>query len=471
MGAVTALVPRRVREFVGHALAQLTDGQRYTAALALVLAGAFVAFGMPPRSMVPMAGTRGNPESARIPVAVAPAERPSPVVPPGADRFSTSSAERTNAAGPATIHAAPLEDGPVDRPTPSAAPGVVAVVRSGANALPGHDDAAIARAMLAGEGLAFTTVSYQANDASLCQRVLAAGRIVVAGDGLDGALRECLATGGSLTIAYDELGERRGTSGAVLSTRRAAGQALVDLARWGVRSRALSGRVGLVVPTDLRVSVEPVLPELRAAGVDVAAVTYLESGSSAPAQIADGVRSFAAAGIATVVFAVGVPQQRQWLALELVVGRPSRHIVSDLAGSVIDESYPPLFDGALAHVAVRVPWFARTHGETMEQTACLSRWAQVAGAGAPFDERERAMVLMWCQHARIAALATRVGGPVVDVAAAVRSQRVPSPLTSTLGQLADGTWGPTEDAVLVWRASCQCWREMRPFTPREELHR
>ena len=322
--------------------------------------------------------------------------------------------------------------------------------------------------MLAAQGLNFAEISYGPDDPSVCEKVLAAGRIVVTGEGLDARLSECLVMGGSLVITYDELGERHGASGVVLSTRRSAGEALRDMARWAVGAGSLRHPVGLVVPADLRVSVEPALPELRTEGVDIAAVHYLERNSESRVHIADGVRSFAAAGIATVVFGVPVAQQREWLALETLLNRPSRYIVLDLAGAVIDESYLPQFDGALAHVAVRGPWFTRAHGETAEQSTCLSLWAEVAGAVGPLDERERFTVLMWCQHAVIAAAATASGGQAVDAAAAVRADRLQSPLTSTLGLLGDGTWGPTEDAVLVWRASCQCWQEVKPFTPREE---
>jgi hypothetical protein len=48
----------------------------------------------------------------------------------------------------------------------------------------------------------------------------------------------------------------------------------------------------------------------------------------------------------------------------------------------------------------------------------------------------------------------------------VRATTFASPLTSSVGPSPDGHWGPIQDAVLVWHASCLCWQEKQPFTDR-----
>ena len=126
-------------------------------------------------------------------------------------------------------------------------------------------------------------------------------------------------------------------------------------------------------------------------------------------------------------------------------------------------SYPPSFDGAVAHTSVRVPWFARAHGQTPEQTGCLQAWQATATPSAALSPDEQVDVFAWCEGVSLASAAARAPAGFAD---AVRAMSSPSALTSALGPLPGGHWGPTQDAALVWRASCACWQEKQAFTDR-----
>ena len=71
---------------------------------------------------------------------------------------------------------------------------------------------------------------------------------------------------------------------------------------------------------------------------------------------------------------------------------------------------------------------------------------------------ETVRVYAWFQH--IALL------EAVSAAAELTALERPSPLTSDLGPLGEGGWGPRQDAVVSWKAACRCWRSIRPFTDR-----
>lgn len=81
-------------------------------------------------------------------------------------------------------------------------------------------------------------------------------------------------------------------------------------------------------------------------------------------------------------------------------------------------------------------------------------------APSPMLAGEAPSVYAWCQHVELAA-AVVTGG--IEPTEVTERLRLPSPLTSDLGPLPDGGWGPRASAVVVWRAGCACWEERTPF--------
>jgi hypothetical protein len=77
-------------------------------------------------------------------------------------------------------------------------------------------------------------------------------------------------------------------------------------------------------------------------------------------------------------------------------------------------------------------------------------------------------VLVWCEEVELVAslLSAAQTQPAMPFVPLARGQRLPSPVTSDLGPLATGGWGPAQDAVLVWHSSCRCWEEKEPFADR-----
>src|SRR5207245_10007855 len=133
--------------------------------------------------------------------------------------------------------------------------------------------------------------------------------------------------------------------------------------------------------------------------------------------------------------------------------------------AIDEESYPVSFDGALAHTSLRVPWFARAHGETPVQLRCDQIWEAGAAPPAYLSPAETQDAYAWCEDFDLVVAADRDAAILGSFPAALRTERVASPLTSDLGPLAAGGYGPTADAVLVWRSSCSCWAEREPFRP------
>ena len=240
---------------------------------------------------------------------------------------------------------------------------------------------------------------------------------------------------------------------------------LADLGAWGVRSGALSGRVGIMSTKSAQDQVDAAATRLEALGVKVAARYYVDDDPQVASQeVSQGVLAFQSADVGTVVFAAPVSTQRQWAAQTGVVAAGTRFVVSDAFDGVVEESYPASFDGALAHTSLRVPWFRRDHGSTAAQARCDGAWEANAVPAAYLSAAEAVDAYAWCEELDLLAAALRQGA-AGSLAAALRSQRVASPLTSDLGPLGDG-YGPTADAVLVWRSACACWVERDAFGAR-----
>lgn len=435
----------RVDRFLARASGGMTHGQRWTAGLGLVFSTCVVLFGLPVKTTV-------TPPAA-LALASAPPVTVQTVPPPSPPGETVPVPIATATPGPASPGVSGGPANAVGVAAPRSTPGWprVAVLTGGSpTGLPGRDDASIAGVFLAHARFPWTTVDMATPAA--CTTARAAGSVAVASQSLDPALRGCLLRAGMTILAFDE----SGTGGGLLSTRRGDVATLVDLARWGRASRALAGRVGLVLDADRRAALEPALPKIRAAGVRVAATAWVGTGASRATDFAGQVTAFQRAGVEDVVFAAPVETQGAWAGVASALRAPFHYVVSDVDDGVVNETYPATFDGAVAHTSLRVPWFARDHGMTAAQRQCADQWT-AAVTPAVLLQAEQQAVYAWCEE--VAALDT---GPPPDLGAV----RIHSPLTSDVAALPGGGWGPTEDAALVWRSSCACWRQLRPFATR-----
>lgn len=440
---------------------EMTPGQRWTAVLAMSLTVLVLLFGLPRHVVVipdaegataarASGGGQRGPSGAPAPLPIGAA--------PGAPGPASLDASLAS-----VLPSAPGASG-AGIAAPPNLPVFVVLVRVGDRPEPGHDDASIAKTFVARAGLAATVLPLGGAAADLCRASMGAGNVVLAAAALDPALRECLVGAGATVLAFDDRGDRspNGDGGQVLSTRRGVVDSLVDLGRWGARSGDLRGKVGLVVDETQRDAVDAVVGAYRTAGIDVAATTVVSSDPSSPS-VTDGVRAFSSKGVQVAVFAVPVAVQDRWVAAAAALAPGLRYVVSDAFDGVTSETYPPSFDGAVAHTSLRVPWFARVHGQPAEQASCLQTWQATATPAAVLSADEQVDVFAWCETVALATSAARAPARFGD---AVRAATAVSPLTSTLGPLPGGHWGPTQDAVLVWRASCVCWQEKQPFTDR-----
>jgi hypothetical protein len=426
-----------------------TPGQRWSAALVVGLAVVLAAaqphvrggfgdlLGPAPRAAASAEPTGGD--------------EPSPVAAPDLDATVVPSGANGGAAG-----------GSVEEfPVPPDPPKVVALVRS-ADGAPGRDDAAIAAVFLETASFEPTVMSIpESVDAAFCRQVAAAGSVAVTGAAVDQTLRDCLTAAGVLLVGFDTLGSAE----SVVSTRLGVGEVLDELALWSKRSRALAGKVGVVGTTPAKPAVEAAVGRMKAAGVDVAATAFVPDGSSLGGETSEGVRSFATAGVETVVFAAPVAQQRAWVTQQAVLSPGVKYVVADAYDAVLDEAYPATFEGSVALTSLRVPWFARDNEPTPEQRQCQTTWEQKATPPATLGSAEQVRVFAWCQHVALltAGLDAFSSGTFASV---LRSVRFTSPLTSDVGPFGDTRWGPTQDAVLVWQASCACWKQRSAFADR-----
>lgn len=442
---VEGLILQRLR----RAYAATTDGQRWTAALALVIFVAFELFGLrttPASNALSIdAAELPSPSSATAADVATPSPPPLNIAPAPATAFpaATPSPTAGSSSGGAQGSATPV-------PSP---PTVVALTRAG-GALPGqHDDQTIAGVFLPQVGVPVKVITLDPSRSDMCAAVLAAGHIVVAGEGLPRSLRDCLVQRGAVVLSHDQLG----SSGRSVSSRLGATPAIVD----AVVTGQAKGKIGIAAVASVEPEAKAAAALLKARGTDTL-VTVVPDGGVNAGDIADGIRSFASAGVDTVVFAMPVGDQSTWVAVEGLFGFRPGHVVADVADAFVNESYPPLLDGVAAVAATRVPWFARTHGETAEQKTCRTTFETAVGSPAS-GSQELAAVFMWCEHATLLRRAVAAGGAVDD---ALRKLTLPSPLTSTLSAEIDGVFAPQEVAVLAWHASCGCWSETTPYRHR-----
>lgn len=437
---------------IGNHFGEVSAGQRWTSSLAVGLALTIMLVGLPPK--VILDGSSDVLESsprADEPTAEATDAGPSPapnaprapLIPPATPLPSSDPADQEVAVEPSPV---PAGDG---------IPAMVALARQ--TGPPSRTELDVAKFFLDSAGIPVAVSPYGSPDA--CEDAARTGDLVIAGE-LDIDLRTCLLAAGVEILAFDELGSGPG----VVSTRRGAAASLIDLVRWGVADGALSGPVGIAASNRFKPAIAPLLDPIRALGVDLRAVAYVDESGPALADISDGVRSLAGQGVGTVILGLSAESQQRWVGAHTVFDPDVSYVVSDLGHTFEDEVYPVSFNGALAHTSVRVPWFEREHGETDSQRVCREAWEEASSAFV--EEAERRLVYTWCLNASLLSAAVDETGPTHDFGGSLRSLQLPSPLTADLGPLSDTGWGPMADAVLRWDASCSCWVEQREFTPR-----
>lgn len=335
-------------------------------------------------------------------------------------------------------------------PAAAGAPEVVVLVgASGGVRAPGRDDAAMVAAYLADAKLP-ATVMATADGAPSCAD--AAADLVIVGPGVDRRLLECLANEDAVVLAHDE--RRVSGSDTMVTTRPSATRAIADLLGSERAEAARRGAVGVVAAPDL----EPeVLAAIAASKVAPKAVRYLAD-DAPPSDAAAVAVALTTAGVDHVVLAVSVEQQRRFVAAYSVMRPSARYLVADTRDTVVDERYPPSFDGAVTVTTVRVPWQVRTEGETPQQAACRATWEAAVTPPSAADDAELARAFMWCQMVGLAARAAQeaaAGGELLE------SLRTPfaSPLTFDLRTGDAGDYGPSRRAVLTWSLACRCWEE------------
>jgi len=431
--ATSATVVSRCLEVVARTVDPLTGGQRWTASLMAGLAVVVLAFGMPARSGVVGPSVReaapvasgGRTGDTVAPPEVAPA-------PGGGNGTGSSGAGRT-VRGPGPVPDAPIAAEEPAGPAPAAGdpqPSVVALVDPEA-----PDDRAMAEQFLGDAGLAVQVVPRE-DPASTCGAV-PAGSLVVSAHGLPPELRSCVESGGGRTLSWDDAPDPGGPS---LSTRRGAARSLLDAA--GTVEPA--GVTALVGDERLRPALEPVVAAAGAAGLRIDVERWLgDDGDAATAAL-----DLAADGVGTVVFATTVDRQSV-IASQLRIFAPALQVVVlDAADAVVDGAYPPTLEGARAVTSVRHPW----HPAPSElRSSCLDRWAADDEPDPAADGDAELRALLWCQHADLA----RALLDGEDVASGERQSSV----TTALGPLPDGGFGPTVATVATWAADCGCWEQ------------
>ncbi len=443
---------RRGAELIAGSLRAMTSGQRWTAGLMFGLALAVLAFGLPTatRSVVPAAA--GELET--------PAVDPSDVAPPTAAPPLTDTLvrpPRQPSSAPTVAEPSVPADASPAPPTTVAmvAVKVVALVEP-ATGVGDRTDEAMARRFLEAAGVTATYVPL-GEAVATCDAVQEA-TLVVAGGPLPADLRRCLNDAGIMSLSFDDDGSLGPVAHAV-STRRGAARSLFDTAAQSGLS--LDGDLGLAADERLRPTIEPLLPAVRAAGLDITAVEWLPPGEP-PASAAV---ALVGAGVEGVLLATSVGNQST-IASQLRTFSPSVRLgVLDAADAVLVGSYPPVFDGAVAVTSVQHPWHA---GAEAARAACRETWESAQTPPAVLSAGELTRALTWCQHAAmIGAAQTRSSD---GFAPALLGLEVDSPITAPLGLLRDGGFGPSMVTVATWSAQCGCWASTAPFARTGSAH-
>lgn len=441
----TPEVARRAVDAASRAVRDLTPGQRWTTGLMVGLALVVLGFGLPSatRTVLPAAASEAGSTATQ-------AEEVAATEPPAfTDALVRPLRTRSGEIRPATV------DEVDDAVPPPIGPTRVSVVAlyDPAVGVGDRTDEAMARRFLATAGLTATYVPIDDPDAA-CAAVKGA-TLALAGGPLPEAIHTCLQRADIYSLSFDDdvpLGTARPNA---LFTRRGAARSLFDTA--AVASKQLAGPLGLVADQRLQGSIESLLPEVRAAGLDISTVVWLPAGDP-PASVA---LTLAGAGVSGVLFATSTQNQSTIGSQLRTVAPSTKLVVLDAADSITSSAYPPVFDGATAVTSVQLPW---DPGAEEQRTACRSTWEGAQTPPAVLGDAELLRALTWCQHAAMATTAAERAA-TLGLRGALLGLEVTSPITSPLGPLRGGGYGPTTITQVTWGATCRCWSSTAPFTP------
>lgn len=431
-----------------------TSGQVWTSGIALGVSLAVVLFGLPPRTEVVAHEPRAAPTAV---VESPPATQPSVevVLSPVSEEPPPSApvAAPTGVVAPPTeppVAAGPLP--PFDaQPTALPQPGVIFLADASLS-VPGRSEADLAGALATARGIEGTVITGDLSDPGTCDQV-PRGSLVVTSFGVGPAVRACLGELGTTLLGFDD-GPSDPEAG-VASTNPGSSAALVATAEWMLATGVGGERVAIVSTDRTRTYVESALEDVARAGLEVETTVYVPEALDREAELAAAVLDLARSGIATVVLAAPVHVQRRWVLKANLVSPGVQYVVVDTRDSILDEQYPPGFEGAMAHSVVRVPWSNRASGDDPRQAGCRADWAAAAPPGA-LNEAEVGRAFAWCQHLDLAAdllAGLAVGENFMD---RLRATTVQPLLTAAFPwQAEEGT--PGTRTSLVWSAACVCW--------------
>jgi hypothetical protein len=449
----------------------MTDGQRWTASLAVGLALTVLAFGLPAgtHSLLPPA-SGATPSAAGVdtvgeeaptaqpPVAVAPTD-PAPrgtggAVPPEVtpDRAGVSTEDPFEAVPDLRV-ALLVEPSPALADEEAQLPGGVGVALL-------RTDRVIAQRFFDIGG--FLTDVVEIGEAEPTCSAVAGADLVLASGTLEPALRTCLAASDTTTLAFDALGslEAQGAGEGVRSLRRGIVENLTAMPE-SLPPGGLDGRVGIVADPALREGIEAAVPEMERRGVRVERRSYVGATDLVTPAVLDHVL----ASVDVVVFAGEVSVQNVWAAQHAALNPSVRFVVADAADAVLNDTYGVAMDGAVALSPLALPWAAGGDPERADWMAdCLELWEAAQIPPVTLEPEERRRVLVWCQQLDLAA-AIRAEWDGERTMAEVLAGIRPAPrLTAPLRDRGDG-FGPSGDALLRWTVGCRCWEPIEGFPP------
>lgn len=453
--ALIAGIARRAVDAGTRAMRDLTPGQRWTTGLMVGLALLVLGFGLPSatRTVLPAAASEAEGPATSPSDQGAAAESPA-----FTDTLVRPLPTRPGELRPTTTDAG---DDVVPAPIESTRVSVVALYDPSVG-VGDRTDEAMARRFLATAGLTATFVPVADIDAA-CAAVKGA-TLALAGGPLPDAVRTCLRASGIYSLSFDDdvqLGLVDDLAhDTTLTTRRGAARSLFDTA--ALASKQLTGSLGLVADRRLQGSVESLLPAVRAAGLNITDVVWLPAGEP-PTSAA---LTLAGAGLSGVLFATSTQNQSTIGAQLRTLAPSTKLVILDVADSITSSGYPPVFDGAIAVTSIQLPW---DPGAEEQRAACRSTWEGAQTPPAILGSAELLRALTWCQHAAMASTVT-ARAPTLGLRGALFGLEVTSPITSPLGMLVGGGYGPTTVTQVTWGASCSCWSSTMPFKQSGSTH-
>lgn len=415
---------------------ELTPGQRWTTALAGGLAVLILAFGLPSPVRTVIEAAPVGPASR-----VGEVEGDDPGIGPTGPApglVAGGSGPGVGSDGTPVISDGPQPSADGAPDTPAAGPLRVVALADPSLAVPGRGDDAIALHFVLEVGLPAAVELL--DDAGRVCAVASRAAVAVASAALPPEVDACLAEAGVVVISWDDA-KPAGKAAPALSTRRGAATSLIDTAR----TLDLDGRSALVADGRLRHSLEPAIDLAAGEGLTFVDTVWLDGSASPSVALA-----LASMDLDHVVFATSTANQST-IATQLRPFAPAvDHVVLDVADSVVEGRTSPALDGARAVTSVQFPWHPGNEGF---RSSCRSSWEEAQPSLGVVGDAELLRVLQWCQHVRLAAAVAELLAAGAEPAEA----KGQSGLTTAIGPLPGGGFGPTRLTTATWSASCACW--------------